>query len=146
MIPGVVPRAGSQADVAVLGGGLAGLSAALAFGRSGRQVLLLERDKPLEDGDPDDLFARWDRPGIAHFRQPHNFLGLARRALADQAPDVLDEVIRLGALENRQYELIPGGSEPGDESLVLICARRPVFESALRRAVDSEPNIRVEAE
>jgi hypothetical protein len=36
------------------------------------------------------------------------------------------------------------GTGPEDEALVSICARRPVFEIALRRAVDAEPEIRVE--
>jgi 2-polyprenyl-6-methoxyphenol hydroxylase-like FAD-dependent oxidoreductase len=134
-----------QADVVVLGAGLAGLSASLAFARSGCSVLLLERDAPAEDGDADRLFERWERPGIAHFRQPHNFLALARQVLLERAPDVLEAVVGLGALENRQYELLPGDPRPGDEALVSICARRPVFEGALRRAVDADGNVKVEA-
>jgi 2-polyprenyl-6-methoxyphenol hydroxylase-like FAD-dependent oxidoreductase len=131
-----------RADVAVLGGGLAGLSAALAFARSGRRVILVERDGPIEGrGGADKLFDDWERPGIAHFRQPHNFLGLARRVLLDEAPDVLDAVLGLGAVENRQYELLPGATEAQDELFVSVWARRPVFESALRRAVEDEPNI-----
>jgi 2-polyprenyl-6-methoxyphenol hydroxylase-like FAD-dependent oxidoreductase len=62
-----------HSDVVVLGAGLAGLSASLAFARSGRRVLLLERDGPVVAGDADRLFECWDRLGIAHFRQPHNF-------------------------------------------------------------------------
>ena len=69
----------NRADVVVLGAGLAGLSASLAFARGGRRVLLLERDGPGVTGDADRLFEGWDRPGIAHFRQPHNFLALGRQ-------------------------------------------------------------------
>jgi 2-polyprenyl-6-methoxyphenol hydroxylase-like FAD-dependent oxidoreductase len=136
----------TRADVVVLGGGLAGLSAALAFARRGRSVVVLERDGPPSGGDADETFERWSRPGIAHFRQPHNFLALGRRALLGEAPDVLDEVVRLGALENRQYELVPGGALPGDEVFVSICARRPLVESALHRAAAAEPNVRIERE
>ena len=132
-----------EADVVVLGAGLAGLSAALGLARSGRRVLLLERDEPAADADPDELFDGWERPGIAHFRQPHNFLGLARRVLLDHAPDVLAEILALGALEHRQYELLPGELEPGDEAFVSICARRPVVEAVLMRAVREEPNVRL---
>jgi 2-polyprenyl-6-methoxyphenol hydroxylase-like FAD-dependent oxidoreductase len=134
-----------RADVVVLGAGLAGLSASLAFARNGRQVLLLERDGAAEGGDADRLFERWLRPGIAHFRQPHNFLALARQVLLEEAPDVLEAIVGLGALENRQYELLPGETEPSDEAFVSICARRPVFESVLRRAVDADDNVKVEA-
>jgi phytoene dehydrogenase-like protein len=91
----------------VLGAGLAGLSASLAFARGGRRVLLLERDGPGVAGSADRLFECWDRPGIAHFRQPHNFLALGRQVLLDRAPDVLDDILALGARENRQYELLP---------------------------------------
>jgi 2-polyprenyl-6-methoxyphenol hydroxylase-like FAD-dependent oxidoreductase len=140
-----VARGTLRPEILVLGAGLAGLSASLAFARNGHRVLLLERDGPVEHGDADELFECWDRRGIAHFRQPHNFLALAHQVLPEEAPDVIDAVIGLGAFENRQYELIPGGSQPGDEALVSICARRPVFESAFRRAVDAEPNIEVEA-
>jgi choline dehydrogenase-like flavoprotein len=84
---GTMAREAARADVVVLGGGLAGLAAALAFGRNGRRVLLIERDGRTDDGSADELFERWDRPGIARFRQPHNFLGLGRRVLLENAPD-----------------------------------------------------------
>ena len=125
----------------MLGGGLAGLAAALAFGRRGRRVLVLERDPPVAGGGADTLFEDWERPGIAHFRQAHNFLGLARAVLHNEAPDVLARLLDLGATENRQYELLPGDVRPADESLVSIFARRPVFEYALREAVQAEGHI-----
>jgi 2-polyprenyl-6-methoxyphenol hydroxylase-like FAD-dependent oxidoreductase len=136
---------GERGDVVVLGAGLAGLSASLAFARSGRRVLLLERDGPAAEGGADRLFERWERPGIAHFRQPHNFLALGRQVLLEEAPDVLDAALGLGALENFQYELLPGEAQPQDAAFVSLCARRPVFESALRRAVEAEDNVTLEA-
>jgi len=130
-----------RADVVVLGAGLAGLAAALAFARRGRPVRVLERDPPVVDGDAERLFGDWSRPGIAHFRQPHNFLGLARHVLCEEAPDVLATALALGATENAQYELLPGAARPEDESFVSICARRPLFEYALRTAVEAEDDI-----
>jgi hypothetical protein len=64
------------------------------------------------------------------------------RRWARQAPDVLETMFGLGALENRQYELLPGEPQPDDRAFVSICARRPVFESALRRAVEAEQTSR----
>ena len=142
-IMSAVARATHRADVAVLGGGIAGLAAALALARSGRRVVVIERDEPPRGDDADGLFELWDRRGIAHFRQPHNFLGLARQVLLEHAPDVLDAVLALGATEHRQYQLLPGETHADDEAFVSICARRPVFEAALRRAVDAEPGIDV---
>ena len=134
-----------RTDVAVMGGGLAGLSAAIGFARRGRRVCLLERDvTDAEHADPDLVFDGWERSGVAHFRQPHNFLGLARRTLLEEAPDVLDRVLADGALENRQFELVPGDPSPGDEAFVSLCVRRPVFESALRAAAEAEAGVRIE--
>ena len=135
-----------RADVAVLGAGLAGLSAAIGLARRGRRVCVLERDSAAgDDSAPDVLFDGWQREGVAHFRQPHNFLGLGRRTLIDAAPDVLDHVVAAGAFENRQFELVPGDPEPGDEELVSICVRRPVFESVLRAAAEAERNVTLES-
>jgi len=134
---------GDRVDVVVLGAGLAGLSASLAFARSGRRVLVLERDGPGVAGDADRLFEGWERPGISHFRQPHNFLALARQVLLTRARDVLDAVLALGARENHQYELLPGPARPDDEAFVSLCARRPMFEYALRQAVELEDNLTI---
>jgi 2-polyprenyl-6-methoxyphenol hydroxylase-like FAD-dependent oxidoreductase len=129
-----------------LGGGLAGLSAAIGFARRGRRVCVLERDAARVDArEPDAVFAGWERAGVAHFRQPHNFLGLGRRTLLAEAPDVLDSVLADGAFENRQFELVPDDPRPGDEALVSICARRPVFERALRAAAAAEADVRIES-
>jgi 2-polyprenyl-6-methoxyphenol hydroxylase-like FAD-dependent oxidoreductase len=142
MIRGVT---GERVDVVVLGAGLAGLSASLAFARGGRRVLVLERDGPGVAGDADRQFECWERPGISHFRQPHNFLALARKILLDRAPDVLDAALALGTREHRQYELLPGEARPGDEAFVSLCARRPLFEYALRQVLEREDNFTLEA-
>jgi hypothetical protein len=104
-------------------------------------VLVLERDGVAPEHD---VFDSWRRPGIAQFRQPHNFLGLGHGVLKQEAPDVLDDVLACGALENRQYELLPGEPAPDDDAFVSVCARRPVFESALRQAVEREDGVEVD--
>lgn len=66
------------------------------------------------------------------------------RANADDASrDDAPTALGLGAAENRQYELLPGKPEAGDEAFVSICARRPVFERALRGTVDADRNVEV---
>ena len=140
-----VPGEAIRTDVAVMGGGLAGLSTAIGFARRGRRVCVRERDATgAGASEPDLVFDGWVRSGVAHFRQPHNFLGLGRRTLLDEAPDVLERVLADGAFENRQFELAPGDPLPGDESLVSICVRRPVFESAPRAAAEAEADVRIE--
>jgi 2-polyprenyl-6-methoxyphenol hydroxylase-like FAD-dependent oxidoreductase len=59
----------SSRSIVVLGGGVAGLSAALAFARDGHRVTIVERDD-LIVGEPLEALD-WDRKGIPHFMQPH---------------------------------------------------------------------------
>jgi 2-polyprenyl-6-methoxyphenol hydroxylase-like FAD-dependent oxidoreductase len=126
----------------ILGGGVAGLATALAASRAGHQVVLAERDTDTPEGDATEVFEGWQRTGVAQFRQPHNFLGLGRRLLRDRAPDVYQALLGAGAVQIEQHRFLAGAApEPGDEDLATIGCRRPVFEAALRRAVQAEPTI-----
>jgi 2-polyprenyl-6-methoxyphenol hydroxylase-like FAD-dependent oxidoreductase len=126
----------------VLGGGVAGLATALAASRGGHEVVLLERDTDTPAGDATEVFEGWQRTGVAQFRQPHNFLGLGRRLLRDRVPDVYRDLLGAGAVEIEQLRFLAGATpESGDEDLATIGSRRPVFEAALRRAVQAEPTI-----
>ncbi|HEY5985999.1 MAG TPA: FAD-dependent oxidoreductase, partial [Streptosporangiaceae bacterium] len=127
--------------VVVMGGGIAGLSAALALGRRGHKVVVLERDRSAGPGDPRRAFGTWSRPGVGHFRQPHNFLGAGRRALRQHAPDVYARLRDAGASHIDQSALATGPRLAGDDDLALIACRRPVFEAALRVAVAAEPTV-----
>ena len=130
----------------VLGGGLAGLATALATSRAGHDVVLVERDADSPVGDAAQMFEGWQRTGVAQFRQPHNFLGLGRRLLRDRACDVYRALLGAGVVEVEQSRFLAGAApEPGDEDLATIGCRRPVFEAALRRAVQAEPAIIVRA-
>jgi hypothetical protein len=74
----------------------------------------------------------------------HAFRSRVRKILREHAPDVLADVLTHGAGE--LIDPAPDGSvEPGDEDFVLLLCRRPVFEGVLRRALESEPNVRVMA-
>jgi 2-polyprenyl-6-methoxyphenol hydroxylase-like FAD-dependent oxidoreductase len=126
----------------ILGGGVAGLAMALAASRAGHEVVLAERDTDTPEGDAGEVFEGWQRTGVAQFRQPHNFLGLGRRLLRDRAPDVYQALLGAGAIEVEQFRFLAGAApEPGDEDLATIGCRRPVFEAALRRAVQAEAAI-----
>jgi 2-polyprenyl-6-methoxyphenol hydroxylase-like FAD-dependent oxidoreductase len=120
----------------VVGGGLAGLAAALFLGRRGHQVTVVERDQQVPAGGPDAIFSARPRPGVPQVRQPHNFLGRSVRVLRAEAPDVLDTLVARGALR------IPLdlGEGPGD---AMLCARRPLFESVIRQATAAEPNVSI---
>src|SRR5918995_2744593 len=130
--------------VLVLGGGPAGLATALASSRGGHEVVLVERDTDTATDDSSGVFESWRRTGVAQFRQPHNFLGLGRRLLRDRTPDLYRGLLAAGAAEVEQFRFLAGATpKPGDQDLATIGCRRPVFEAALRRAVQAEPAIQL---
>lgn len=127
-----------MADVVVIGGGVAGLGTALALGRDGHRVTVLERDATPLPPDPDSAFG-WDRRGAPQVRHSHAFLARLRNLLRDRYPDVLASLLDAGATEVTIDEMLPEGMDPspfpGDDDLVLIACRRTTYEWVLRRAV-----------
>ncbi|MCH6159942.1 FAD-dependent oxidoreductase [Streptomyces marispadix] len=121
--------------IVVIGAGMGGLATALFCARRGHTVTVLERDdRPKPDASADEDFRSWERAGVPHARQGHNFLGLSSRVMREEAPDVLDAVAARGA----PRVPVPGAGE--DENLL---SRRLVYEGALRRIVDAEPGVEV---
>jgi 2-polyprenyl-6-methoxyphenol hydroxylase-like FAD-dependent oxidoreductase len=127
--------------VVVLGGGVAGLAAALALGREGHRVTLVERDQ-LDVGAATESWS-WDRRGIPHFRQPHAFIPRGRKELRALFPDVHQALLDAGAGVVDLRPKIRGPLRDDDEELAYLAARRPLIEWALRRAVVAEPAIEV---
>jgi 2-polyprenyl-6-methoxyphenol hydroxylase-like FAD-dependent oxidoreductase len=132
------------ADALVLGGGPAGLAAALALARAGASVTLVERDRLTRSVPADDAFVL-DRQGIAHYHAPHAFLPRGVTVLRENARDVYDALLELGAFELELAREQPD-TRPEDADLILLCVRRPLIEWALREAVLREPGVRVVSE
>jgi len=134
------------AEVIVVGGGIAGLGAALALSRSGHRVTVLEKDAtPLPDSAV-QAFERWDRRGAPQVRHSHAFLARFRNLLRDRAPDVLDALLRNGAYDLRITEMLPPSIDdhspkPGDQDLVLLGCRRLSLEWVLRKIVAASPGV-----
>ena len=121
----------------VLGAGVAGLGAALALGRSGHQVVLVERDDVGGATDPEEAFAGRGRPGAPQTRHSHAFLARMRNLLTARAPDVLTALLAAGATELRFLDDLPAEMvgftpEPADDELVALACRRTTFEWVLR--------------
>jgi 2-polyprenyl-6-methoxyphenol hydroxylase-like FAD-dependent oxidoreductase len=82
-------------SIAVLGAGVTGLASALALGRAGHPVTLIERDEVIV-GEPLDS-VDWPRRGIPHFLQAHAFTSRGRRELRGLFPDVYQALLDAGA-------------------------------------------------
>ncbi len=131
----------------VVGGGLGGLASALFLARRGHAVTLLERDAALPPASLDGLPA-WVRRGTPQAGQSHAFVARCRQLLAEEAPDVLAALLAAGvqeiALSAAPPSTLEGAPEP-DPTLVVLAARRTVFEWVLRQAVHAEPEVTVRA-
>jgi len=134
-----------MARVVVVGAGVAGLGAALALGRAGHEVTVVERDATPLPEDPDSAFW-WDRRGAPQVRHSHAFLARLHNVLRDRHPDVLASLLDAGATELRFAEGMPDTIEdrsprPGDENLVALACRRTTFEWVLRKASLASPGV-----
>jgi 2-polyprenyl-6-methoxyphenol hydroxylase-like FAD-dependent oxidoreductase len=125
--------------VVIAGGGVAGLALALAAGRAGRPVVVVERDAaPLADS-PEAAFES-SRRGAPQAHQSHGFLARLTLVLRQRFPDLLEALQEAGA---RPLPLTGdlGEPRPGDEDLAILALRRTTLDWVLRRAVLAEPNV-----
>jgi flavin-dependent dehydrogenase len=107
-------------------------------------VTVLEADAEPAPATRAAMWEQWRRPGVPQFRHSHALLARGRLILRERAPDVLQQILSDGVEETDLAQHVPGGvREPGDEELVFLRFRRPVFEAALRRTVEREPRVRV---
>ncbi len=72
------PRIDDPQDIAVVGGGMAGMLAALMLARDGHRVTVYERDDTDLPATADEAFDGWDRHGVPHARQSHVLLARLR--------------------------------------------------------------------
>jgi 2-polyprenyl-6-methoxyphenol hydroxylase-like FAD-dependent oxidoreductase len=136
-----------MARAVVIGAGVGGLGAALALGRAGHDVTILERDATPLPHNPDEAF-EWDRRGAPQVRHSHALLARLHNLLRDRHPDVLAALLDAGATELRFAEHLPPtlddlSPKPGDEDLVALACRRTTFEWVLRRTVLAESHVQL---
>lgn len=132
--------------IAVIGGGLIGLSTAMVLADDGHEITLLERDVEAET-EPPDAFAGWERRGVNQFRLPHFFQARFRALLEAELPRVAEALSAAGALSFNFIEGIPdsltGGFTEADHRFAVITGRRPLVESVFASAAASTPGITV---
>ncbi len=127
--------------VIVVGGGVGGLTAALALGRAGHEVTVLERDPLPPTADAEEAFTA-ERRGAPQVHQTHGFLARLQVELREHFPDVLDDLLAAGGMTMPMTADL-GEPRPGDEDLQVIIVRRTTFEWVLRKAVVAQPGVEV---
>ena len=120
---------------------MAGLATALLLARDGHRVELVERDDFVLESDNDPT--QWRRKGVPQFLQPHAIIPRGRNEMRHHLSDVYQSILDAGAHEVDARPKLPGVAQPGDEELQYLAVRRPMIESALRRAVLAETGISV---
>lgn len=121
--------------IVICGGGVIGLLSALMLARRRFEVTVVERDEPVDHPPIDGSADGWQRPGVAHAMHAHLFQARITRVLRAELPDVVHAMAQSGI-----DQITPDfGAGHGDDAVLL--ARRPVFESVLRRAVREDPRI-----
>lgn len=121
----------------VAGGSVAGLATALALGRQGHRVTVVERDPLAEFADAEAAFAA-ERRGAPQAHQTHGFLARLTVILRREFPDIWQALLDAGA-ESMTLTRGLGPPEEGDDDLNVLIVRRTTFEWALREAVRHEP-------
>lgn len=138
--------------VAVVGAGMAGLWVALALAPAGWDVVLLERDPPPPEGDPDTVFEDWRRRGVGQLRHSHAFLARLRLMIRDRHPELLAALKAAGcrdldldgaltAQHRARYR-----PKPMDEDLVILTSRRTTLELVMRRYVAKLPGVTIRSD
>ncbi|MBV9273632.1 MAG: hypothetical protein JO333_07040, partial [Verrucomicrobia bacterium] len=125
----------------VVGGALAGLSAARPLSERFRQVVILDRDEMPDGAKP--------RPGVPQGKHPHGLLGGGVKALEQLFPGFGNELRQAGAVPiDRGFDILfeIAGQDPWPRIKIgepTYAMSRPLIELTLRRQVERLANVEV---
>jgi 2-polyprenyl-6-methoxyphenol hydroxylase-like FAD-dependent oxidoreductase len=113
--------------IAVIGAGPTGLFTATALARRGCEVVVVDRDP----GPPPDPEAIWRRKGVMQFDHAHTFRRQVVDVLTAEMPDVLDDLVTIGATIATAADNRP---------MAMLC-RRATFERTLWKRAAAQPGL-----
>jgi len=131
----------SSESVVIVGGGMGGMATALALGRAGQRVTVLERDPLPARADAEEAFLA-PRRGAPQVHQTHGFLARLQVVMRQRFPDVLGELLDRGAMRLPTTADL-GEAQPEDEDLEVVITRRTTLDWVLRSAVLAEPSVEI---
>lgn len=134
-------------NIAVVGGGIGGLCAALWFGDRGYHVTVVDRDDISAPDTVEEAWSSWDRSGAPQVRFAHVVMARICSLLRENQPAVYEALVNSGATEVALADYLTADSagyqpEPGDDELTAVRSRRTTFEWALRKAALAHPRVR----
>ena len=133
--------------ILIVGAGIAGLCAAMALSGRGRDIVVLDRDPPPPELDPDAAFEHWSRRGVTQLRHSHVFLGRLISMLRARQPALWEALLAAGAREFTFGESLPAALRdqyvfaPGDEDMSFLFSRRSTLELIMRRVAATAPGV-----
>jgi 2-polyprenyl-6-methoxyphenol hydroxylase-like FAD-dependent oxidoreductase len=123
---------------------MAGLGAALALGRADREIIVVDRDPPVPEGDIDEVFDNWERRGATQLRHSHVFLATLYNLIREKHPRLHNALEEAGAQELTFEMGLPHTLRsrykpaPGDEEMVFLSSRRTTLEYVIRQYAEKE--------
>jgi 2-polyprenyl-6-methoxyphenol hydroxylase-like FAD-dependent oxidoreductase len=136
------------ATVLIVGAGPVGLAVAMLLAGDGHEVTVLDRDAPPVPPTVEEAWERWERPGVAQFRQAHFMQPRFRHVLDAELPAVRDRLEELGGRRFNLLEALPGAvtgpPQPHDHRFTTLTGRRPVIECAFAQVAEDTAGVKIQ--